>query len=136
MKSNKKNSLNTKIWLYLAIFSLLILLFLWIFQIIFLSSYYEWHKTKDIKQLVKQVVTNYNTNDTDDFYNNLEKISFENGVCIELTDKNNTIPYSNNGINRETDVGDVSFLIEDRDRVKSVVAVGFLQETSKLWSSR
>ena len=79
MKSNKKNSLNTKIWLYLAIFSLLILLFLWIFQIIFLSSYYEWHKTKDIKQLVKLVVTNYNTNDTDDFYNNLEKISFENG---------------------------------------------------------
>lgn len=101
MKSNKKNSLNTKIWLYLAIFSLFILLFLWVFQIIFLSSYYEWRKTKDIKQLVKQVVTNYNTNDTDDFYNNLEKISFENGVCIELTDKNNTIPYSNNGINRE-----------------------------------
>lgn len=101
MKSNKKNSLNTKIWLYLAIFSLFILLFLWVFQIIFLSSYYEWRKTKDIKQLVKQVVTNYNTNDTDDFYDNLEKISFENGVCIELTDKNNTIPYSNNGINRE-----------------------------------
>ena len=101
MKSDKKNSLNTKIWLYLAIFSLFILLFLWVFQIIFLSSYYEWRKTKDIKQLVKQVVTNYNTNDTDDFYNNLEKISFENGVCIELTDKNNNIPYSNNGINRE-----------------------------------
>lgn len=56
--------------------------------------------------------------------------SHEQTVITTKADNNN------NGINRETDVGDVSFLIEDRDRVKSVVAVGFLQETSKLWSSR
>ena len=101
MKSNKKYSINSKIWFYLVVFSLLILIFLWVFQIIFLSSYYEWRKTKDIKKLVNQVATNYNINDTDSFYTTLEKISFENGVCIELTNKNSTIPYSNNIINRE-----------------------------------
>ena len=59
-------------------------------------------------------------------------------VAISRTNRynNKSTDNNNNGINRETDVGDVSFLIEDRDRVKSVVAVGFLQETSKLWSSR
>lgn len=104
MKSNKrfkKNSINSKIWFYLVLFSILILIFLWIFQIIFLSSYYEWRKTKDMKNIVKQVATTYNANNTDNFYDELERISFENGICIELSNKTSTIPYSNNGINRE-----------------------------------
>lgn len=94
--------MNRKIWFYLVIFSLLILVFLWIFQILFLSTYYEHRKTKDMSKIVLNVVSNYkNADSITDFSDNLEEISFENGICIELTDENNTLSYGSNPINKE-----------------------------------
>lgn len=101
MKSNK-NSMNRKIWFYLVIFSLLILIFLWIFQILFLSTYYEHRKTKDMEEIVLKVMNSYeDTNSITDYSNTLERISFENGICIELTDENNNLSYGSNIMGRE-----------------------------------
>lgn len=98
----KKNSMNRKIWIYLVIFSILILVFLWIFQILFLSTYYEHRKAEDMKEIVFKVVNDYQKSDSiNDFSSNLEEISFENGVCIELTDENNTLSYGSNPMNKE-----------------------------------
>lgn len=92
MKSN--NSLKKHIWLYLIIFTLLIVLFLWLFQVIFIDKYYELSKTDQIKKTTLKIIKNY---DEDVTY--LDKISFENNVCIEIVKDSITI-YSSNESNR------------------------------------
>ena len=92
MKSN--NSLKKHIWLYLIIFTLLIVLFLWLFQVIFIDKYYELSKTDQIKKTTLKIIKNY---DEDVTY--LDKISFENNVCIEIVKDSVTI-YSSNESNR------------------------------------
>ncbi len=48
-----------------------------------------------MKQLVNQIILSYQKLDnSDQFYQQLENISFENGVCIELMNQNILIPYS------------------------------------------
>jgi len=95
----QKNSLKSKIWIYLIIFSVSILAFLWLFQIIFLNSYYELIKTKDMENIINRVISNYKNNDNNNFVNNLDSISFEKGVCIEIID-NNMQSYLSNGPER------------------------------------
>ena len=55
-----KNKLATKIFMYLAIFSLFILIFLFFFQVIFIDTFYEWTKTKTIKNLSKDILVTEN----------------------------------------------------------------------------
>ena len=94
MKS--KSSLRYKIWLYLIVFSLSILLFLWLFQVIFLDSYYKWHKTKELVKTVDKIANNYNEENYDE---TLDNISHDSGVCIELV-KNNQLIYLSNTFNK------------------------------------
>lgn len=79
----KKNSLKFEIWKYLILFSLFILAFLWIFQVIFLNSYYEWVKTKELKQVAYTLKKNKDSNNLERIIDNL---SYNKSVCIELTD--------------------------------------------------
>ena len=89
-KINFNNSLKTNIWLYLTIYSIGLIIFLWIFQVVFINSFYEYSKTKQIKNTANKVVDNYNENDL----NNLDKYSFDADVCIEII-KNKKTVYSN-----------------------------------------
>ena len=94
MKSNKSISLSKTIWLYLAIFSILILFFLWFFQIIFLDKYYEWYKTKDIKVAAFLIKEKYEKNkDLTDTFNTL---LFEKGICISILENDTLLSYNNN----------------------------------------
>ncbi len=88
--------MNKKIWSYLILFSIILLLFLWFFQIVSLSSYYEMQKTHTMQKLANQVKMNYQIQENDDFLENLELISYQEGICIELTDGVNTLSYSLN----------------------------------------
>ena len=100
MKSKIKKSLNTKIWFYMGLFSILILVFLWMFQILFLDTYYEHSKTKDMKKLAKEITVNYKKSDSiEDFLNYLERISFQKGICIDIT--SNSINTSLSIMNRD-----------------------------------
>lgn len=90
----KKNSLIIRIWKYLIIFSITILLFLWLFQVIFLDKYYEWYKTKLVKEAANEIYNTYEN--TDDFFNNLEDISLSKGICIEVSSSNKDLHYSSN----------------------------------------
>ncbi len=89
-----KNNLTTKIFKYLAIFSLCILLFLFFFQVIFLDKYYEWTKTRTIRNLTNNILI---TENSSSLYNKLDKLSYEENVCIELIDNNLSSLYSSNG---------------------------------------
>lgn len=100
MKFNKKNfkvnTLRNKIWLYLIIFCIVILSFLWLFQVIFLNGYYELVKTKEISSIASKIANNYGNAS---FSEILDSITYEEGVCIELIYHNTEI-YSSNSINR------------------------------------
>ena len=91
-----KNKLATKIFMYLAIFSLFILIFLFFFQVIFIDTFYEWTKTRTIKNLSKNILVT--ENDTS-LYDKLDKVSYKENVCIELTNSNGDNLYSSYGNN-------------------------------------
>lgn len=94
MKSSKSITLKNTIWAYLAIFSILILSFLWIFQILFLDKYYEWFKTKDIKLTALIIKEKYDKNS--DISDTLNKILFEKGICINILENDTLFSYNNN----------------------------------------
>lgn len=95
MKS-KKSSLRYKIWLYLIIFSFSILIFLWLFQVIFLDSYYKWYKTNELISTVEEISTTFKN---DNYEEMLDKISHDSGVCVELV-QNGKLVYLSNTFNK------------------------------------
>ena len=78
----KNNSINAHILRYFLIFSILILLFLWAFQVLFLKSFYRNEKTITIKKVANEIV---NINNDEDFESLINDLSFENEVCIDIT---------------------------------------------------
>ena len=92
----KKNNLKNKVWLYLFIFAFCILGCIWLLQIVSLDIYYEWSKKSEIKKIGKIVTNTYNIDNYSDI---LDLISFENDVCIELTNKGD-ISYSTDSVSR------------------------------------
>lgn len=79
------------IWFYLIIFTFIILLFLWLFQVVFINSYYEYSKTRQIKETANEIIKNYDNIST----TTLENLSYKNDVCIEIV-KNQMTIYSSN----------------------------------------
>ena len=91
----KKNSLRFHIWLYFVLFALVILFILWLSQILFLDSYYKWTKNRNIKKIALKVSEIYQNDDSED---NLDILSFNKDVCIEIF-KSDELIYSSGNIN-------------------------------------
>lgn len=96
LRKVKTNSLKFKIWSYLIIFSILILLFLWIFQILFLNSFYEHAKVKEIANTITTIKSTY---ENDTLYNTIDSVSRDNGICVQIL-VNNTTVYDSSSFNR------------------------------------
>lgn len=79
MKS--RNNLKNKVWLYLSIFSIFILLILGIFSSAFYNLFYEWKTTKKMDSIAEEIINNYSSDNFDDV---LDKLTYSNGVCIEV----------------------------------------------------
>ena len=91
MNTKKKiSSLNFKVLLYLIIFSVSILLLLWFFQIVYLTVSYEYLQVKTIDKLALSVEQSSEYK----LAENLEKIAYENEVCIEYVTSYETIGYN------------------------------------------
>lgn len=91
-----KNNLLNKIWIYLIIFSITTLSFLWIFQVLFLDSYYEWVKTKEVENTADKIRNNYIDIN---FKEILDNYSYNENMCIDVVYGNMEI-YSSNNLNR------------------------------------
>lgn len=87
----KKNSLNATIWKYFLLFSILILGFLWVFQVLFLNKYYKYVKIKDIKSVADTINKNKSALNLKTIINNA---AFDKSVCVEVVDNNLTTLYS------------------------------------------
>lgn len=92
----QKSSVRYKIWLYLIVFSLSILLCLWLFQVIFFDGYYKWYKTKELGKTINLIALNYKEENSEEM---LENISYTKEICIELI-KDNKLVYSSNSFNK------------------------------------
>ncbi len=87
----KNKTLLFKIFLYLSIFSVLILVFIWIFQILMLNNYYQYYKTNELSNTLTLIKNNYQK---DNFYETLESVAYNTDFCIEIMQDTSTI-YSN-----------------------------------------
>ena len=84
----KSKSLIFKIFIYLSIFSLSILVFIWLFQIFLLNNYYEYYKTNELTNTLTIIKNNYTK---DNFFNVLENVAYNTDFCIEIENNNETI---------------------------------------------
>lgn len=97
----KKNSLNAEIWKYLIIFSFLILIFLWMFQVLFLNKYYEYEKNKDLKEIASKIKNVDTTYDIEKIINNT---AYNKNTCIEITNEFKTL-YASTYLSRGCLIG-------------------------------
>ena len=81
MKHN--NSLKFKIWIYLIVFSIIILGFLWFFQVISFKTYYEFSTKQRIDSVLIKIMNNYKKDDYNEY---LDDVAFKNNLCIEIYD--------------------------------------------------
>ena len=93
-----KHSLRNRIFVYLICFSLLILIFLWLFQVLFLKYYYESFKTSELSSALSTIKVSYKY-DKDSIYTLLENFSYDKGICSEIV-TNNIMTYSTNPLNK------------------------------------
>lgn len=80
----------------MILLSVLILAFLWLFQIIFLDTFYERAKIKELDNTVDTIKKLYNE---DSLYTSLDDIAHDNGICIQIM-IGNTITYDASSFNK------------------------------------
>ncbi len=96
-KSKEKNSLALNILVYFIIFSIVLLLFLWVTQILFLNAFYKRSRTKSLNLALDVLAENYTKENYREIY---DEISVNNDICIELVE-NNIIEYSSRSVDRK-----------------------------------
>ncbi|MCI8778981.1 MAG: HAMP domain-containing histidine kinase [Bacilli bacterium] len=119
MKQNSY-SLTSKIWFYLIIFSIIILLSLWLFQVIFLKYYYRWMKNREIDGIIDIISQEYNSANLLDI---LDDLSFSNNVCIEIINSDDLLYSSTSQIRGcliDKDVNDYHYVDKKLEFIKSV----------------
>lgn len=84
-------SLRLKIWLYFVLFTVLVFILLWIFQVLFLEHFYEKMKVVDVKQAAEELIDEYGSSNYEDV---LTKVANDNDLCIEILDKYGRSKYS------------------------------------------
>ena len=112
----KKNSLIFHIWKYFLLFSILILFFLWTFQVIFFDKYYELNKISDAKLVAATIMNNKDSNNLQDIIN---KESLEKEVCIEISDDGAIPIYSSTYRGKGCLIGNINSYIYKSDFINS-----------------
>lgn len=83
-------SLSFKLWTYFGLFAAAIMLILWLLQIIFLSTFYQAMKIKEIERIGNDLVAQYGREDFEDI---LYDVSYKNGIMVRLYDE-----FGNNAV--------------------------------------
>ena len=90
----ERRSLRSYVWLYFICFTVLILVLIWLFQYVFLDSYYQTAKVRDIQKAAKEITESFDSDDRDDI---IRRLAFENSLCVLITDEmGNKVILENN----------------------------------------
>lgn len=112
----KKNSLHIKIWQYFLLFSLLILGFLWVFQVLFLNQFYRISKTKDIA-MVANTIKRYEK--SENLAEIIDREAMNRGVCVEVVNEKISTLYSSMYFGKGCFTGKENNLEYKKDFIKS-----------------
>ena len=82
MRENR--TLRSYVWMYFMMFTVFILVLLWLFQYFFLAKYYQTAKVRNIQTAAKAITRKY---DKDNIQNITRRLAFENELCILVTDE-------------------------------------------------
>jgi len=93
----EKKSISLNILTYFILFAVCILIFLWIFQILFLNTFYKISRTKQLNLALTTLVQNY---DSTNYRQIFDEISINNDVCVEIVE-NNVIEYSSRAVDKK-----------------------------------
>lgn len=88
---NKKRSFSFKTTLTITLFSVFILLLLYLFQNLYLNYYYEAYKIEQVQNIAKSL-----SEGVDDLKGFLAKVSSETDICIEYLTPTGKILYNDN----------------------------------------
>ena len=92
------------VWLYFMAFAVVILVLIWLFQYVFLDSYYEKAKIRDVAKTADKIIEDGEGAHQKSL---MVRLAYENNLCIILADESgNQIMYANN-------LGDYSTLFID-----------------------
>lgn len=97
MKKNKKKKLSLHILIYFIVFSVVLLIFLYVIQILCLNAIYKISRTKSLSRAIEQIESIYND---EDFEEKAYEISLNDEVCIEVIMHNIPV-YSSSSTNKK-----------------------------------
>ncbi len=90
--------LRLKVWMHFVMFTILVFVLMWIFQIFFLESFYEKMKTNSVAENAVEIVNAYNSEykkgNKSEFVEKYTEIAIENDVCVEVLDRYGRSIYS------------------------------------------
>ena len=89
-----KNSISSKILLYLIIFLVSLLLFLWLIQIVFFRVFYEKYQTTYLETLAINI-SHFNQ---ENIFDELDTLNVDNDICLEYVDSYGNSYYFNDKI--------------------------------------
>ena len=92
----KTSNLRNKLWIYFIIFSVIILVVLWVFQTSSLDKFYAFSKKNELKHMSVEIKKAYNK---DNFNTVLEKISLKSDACVQIY-SNLAFSYTSSSSNR------------------------------------
>ncbi len=83
------------VWLYFMIFTVFILVFMWLFQYAFLANYYRSAKIRDINKAANKIIDAY---DTDRESRTNKTVAYDNSLCIVITDEAGNVETLENNL--------------------------------------
>lgn len=84
-------SLGIKLWIYLSLFSAIILILIWLLQIVFLGSFYESMKIQSIRATADEIVRKY---ESSSFETTVDRLAYKNSILVYVTDQSGNIIYT------------------------------------------
>ena len=86
--------LQFKIWMYFIVFTIMVFVLLWLFQILFLENFYERMKTRGDAESARSISDSYEKLDTEELSDLIDKVAIENDLCVEILDRYGRSVYS------------------------------------------
>ena len=111
-------TLRATIWLYFSVFTAVILILIWLFQVVTLDKYYELSKRRKISQVSDKIAAAFDESDPNSIDSIVEDLAYENSMTIAVTD------WNGNPVSTADFMGGYSVITSD----KSYILFGYRNE--------
>ena len=111
-------SINLRIWLYLLLFTGIILAFIWFLEIFFLNNYYESMKIKHTDEVASEIVSAYKSNDLSDSVAQADKLAANDDIYIEILRSGDIVYPSVTDDTYKNEIDEAAILLSSLDSGK------------------